>query len=253
MHPDSRERVQAKRTRRVWRFHQSSIQGSSSPPGRSAAAFARSSPSAIRRPTSSGPPPSVSAGTVRPHSPWASRRTSPGSEPGTRPRRRRRPSRSDYGAGARAGATGERGDGQRRGPRGGPDRARPARAARRAAATTVRPRPTASRAKLERLRVFEDAEGRMNLSVRDVGGELLCVSQFTLYGDARKGNRPSFVDAAPPEQARAALRARARRAGRPGRRLRRADGGGAGERRARDAAAGSVGSPQMDEKPASRC
>jgi D-aminoacyl-tRNA deacylase len=55
--------------------------------------------------------------------------------------------------------------------------------------------------KLERLRVFEDADGRLNLSVRDVGGELLCVSQFTLYGDARKGNRPSFVDAAPPELA----------------------------------------------------
>ena len=55
--------------------------------------------------------------------------------------------------------------------------------------------------KLERLRVFEDAEGRMNLSVRDVDGELLCVSQFTLYGDARKGNRPSYVEAAPPEQA----------------------------------------------------
>jgi D-tyrosyl-tRNA(Tyr) deacylase len=55
--------------------------------------------------------------------------------------------------------------------------------------------------KLERLRVFENADGKLNLSVRDVGGELLCVSQFTLYGDARKGNRPSFVDAAPPELA----------------------------------------------------
>lgn len=56
-------------------------------------------------------------------------------------------------------------------------------------------------AKLQRLRVFEDAEGRMNLALADVGGEVLCVSQFTLYADARKGNRPSFVDAAPPEQA----------------------------------------------------
>jgi D-tyrosyl-tRNA(Tyr) deacylase len=55
--------------------------------------------------------------------------------------------------------------------------------------------------KLLALRVFEDAEGRMNLSVGEVSGELLCVSQFTLYGDARKGNRPSFVEAAPPEEA----------------------------------------------------
>ena len=55
--------------------------------------------------------------------------------------------------------------------------------------------------KLLALRVFEDAEGRMNRSVREAGGEILCVSNFTLYGDSRRGNRPSFVDAAPPAEA----------------------------------------------------
>jgi D-tyrosyl-tRNA(Tyr) deacylase len=51
------------------------------------------------------------------------------------------------------------------------------------------------------LRVFADAEGKMNLSLAEVGGDLLVVSQFTLYGDTAKGRRPSFVDAAPPDVA----------------------------------------------------
>ena len=53
--------------------------------------------------------------------------------------------------------------------------------------------------KVRELRVFPDDEGRMNRSLEDVGGGLLVVSQFTLYGDTRKGRRPSFVHAAPPE------------------------------------------------------
>ncbi len=51
------------------------------------------------------------------------------------------------------------------------------------------------------LRVFQDSEGKMNLSLRDVRGEVLAVSQFTLYGDTRKGRRPSYIQAAPPEVA----------------------------------------------------
>lgn len=55
--------------------------------------------------------------------------------------------------------------------------------------------------KVHGLRLFADAEGKMNLGIEDVGGAVLVVSQFTLYGDAQKGRRPSFIDAARPEVA----------------------------------------------------
>ena len=71
--------------------------------------------------------------------------------------------------------------------------------------------------KIVGLRIFEDDEGKMNRSLAEVGGAMLVVSQFTLYGDCRKGRRPSFTDAAPPELAERlydAFVARVREAGR---------------------------------------
>lgn len=70
------------------------------------------------------------------------------------------------------------------------------------AATAVR-----MAAKVAELRIFEDARSKMNLSLAEVAGSVLCVSQFTLYGDARRGRRPSFDQAAPPEVAEPLYRA----------------------------------------------
>ena len=72
--------------------------------------------------------------------------------------------------------------------------------------------------KMVKMRIFEDSEGKTNLSLADVDGEILMISQFTLYANCRKGNRPSFIDAGGPEMAESPpARGRDRNSGRTGR------------------------------------
>ena len=75
--------------------------------------------------------------------------------------------------------------------------------------------------KVLNLRIFDDAEGVMNLSVQDVSGELLVVSQFTLLADSRKGRRPSYIDAASPDEAKALYEAFCERLALSGRKVER--------------------------------
>lgn len=67
--------------------------------------------------------------------------------------------------------------------------------------------PAAMAGKIARLRIFDDAQGKMNLSLNDTGGSILAVSQFTLYGDTHGQRRPSFLGAAPPEKGKAGYQA----------------------------------------------
>ena len=75
--------------------------------------------------------------------------------------------------------------------------------------------------KVLNLRIFDDAQGVMNLSVQDALGELLVVSQFTLLADSRKGRRPSYIDAAPPDEAKALYEAFCEQLAVPGRKVER--------------------------------
>ena len=106
-------------------------------------------------------------------------------------------------------------------------------------------------AKVRALRVFPDAEGNMNEALGD--REILCVSQFTLYGDARRGNRPSFTAAAPGETGPSRCMSCSAGSRAPSGRVRRPHGGGARERRARDAAARGLARGRAAQRSAHAC